>query len=60
MQVTIPTRRHLIVALILGAFEGILFLIGDALSKTYGLVMGLIIIVLLNAFIYLVAAIGTR
>lgn len=47
-------------ALILGAFEGILFLIGDALSKTYGLVMGLIIIVLLNAFIYLVAAIGTR
>ena len=60
MHPSTPSRNDIIAAALIGLLEGIFFLVGDALSKQYGLLGGFAIIVFLNVLIYLVAAIGSR
>lgn len=57
MSVRLPTKDHLKASLIIGLFAGILYLIGDATSKQYGLWGGFLVMFFLSALIYLTAAI---
>jgi hypothetical protein len=60
MALSAKTKSIIIRTLVVGAFESMMYIIGESIAKEYGFALGIFIVFIANALIYLMISLQSE
>lgn len=60
MELSVNARNLLLRTLLVASFEAVMYVIGDAVAKSDGFILGILIVFVANALIYLMMSLGYK